>query len=66
MECVDTNNKKRYELSSDKKKIRASQGHTIQTIEEEKIYDEITDPAQIYIIYLINLHQRTLSNLIFL
>ena len=39
--------KQRFTLSTDKTKIRASQGHTINTLDEESLYETITDPAQL-------------------
>ena len=50
-EVVEKNNKKRFELvedpeGSDTWKIRAVQGHSITTIKEDAIYEEITDPNE--------------------
>ena len=44
-EIVETNNKKRYEFSDDKKKIRARQGHSIPVDVELK---EATPPDVLY------------------
>lgn len=44
-EIVETNNKKRYEFSDDKKKIRARQGHSIPVDVELK---EATPPKVLY------------------
>ena len=44
-EIVETNNKKRYEFSDDKKKIRARQGHSIPVDVELK---ETTPPDVLY------------------
>lgn len=44
-EIVDTNDKKRYEFSEDKKKIRARQGHSINVDVELK---EVTPPDVLY------------------
>ena len=44
-EIVDTNDKKRYEYSSDKKRIRARQGHSIPVDVELK---EMTPPDVLY------------------
>lgn len=44
-EIVETNNKKRYEFSDDKKKIRAYQGHSIPVDVELK---EATPPKVLY------------------
>jgi 2'-phosphotransferase len=44
---VANSDKQRYELSRNKSKIRASQGHTIDTLDEESLYETITNPAEI-------------------
>jgi len=44
-EIVETNNKKRYEFSEDKTRIRARQGHSVEVDVELK---EMTPPAILY------------------
>jgi len=47
LHIIESNDKQRFALSADKQKIRASQGHTITTIDDESIYETIKDPNEI-------------------
>jgi len=43
---VETNDKKRFELSPDGTMIRATQGHTIEEVKEEGLMKTITDASE--------------------
>ena len=47
---VEQNDKKRFELSPGKTRVRAVQGHTIKNLDEESLFETITDPSQIPVV----------------